>query len=503
MLTEISDYDIQPGLLVEFWARPRLPGEPPDDSRPPSYLQEAHVRSVDAMRRAGCWSPSWLAMAFDLPGKVGVEQLGSVLSAWIDHHEAVRSGFRFADKHLRRFTYASGDLVVRPRVVGRFSSGRAVGVHLEAVFDRATDPLAGRPPFLGAAVVRERSTTVFTAFDHSLTDGYSCSLVPHEVHELHSALLADRDPDLEPAGSHADYSAAERAEADGMEADHPGVQIWQRFLDRTGGVHPEFPLELGVPAGQAPESAGRLEDVMSAPGAEAFEAVCRQAGGRFHTGLLAACAIAAFEAGGSQDFCTTVPMHTRFEPQWVLSQGWYVNVLPVHIRVGATESFTEVFARATAAMHTALRAVRVPSIRACQLIGASPAPRFTVSYMDLRVVPGIEKWPRWNTRCLGKSDRGDHVFMWFHHGPEGVSVTTAHPETAVARNNVAAYVHRVRHVMNTVATTGGYEVRRPMARTRLSPPAPLHDLSARRQDPAGSDAARAVRNTRSSGDPYG
>lgn len=496
MLTEISSYPIQPGLLVEFRVRPRVPGETPDDSRPPSYLQEAHIRSVDSMRRSGCWSPAWLAMAFDLPGKAGIDQLCSVLSAWIDRHEGLRSRFQLADGHLRRFTYASGDLVVRPRVVGRFSTGHAISEHLETAFDRATDPLAGGPPHLGAAVIREEATTVFTAFDHSLTDGYSCSLVPYEVHELHSAILAGRDPALAPVGSHADYSAAERAETAGIDADHPAVEVWRRFLDRSGGAHPAFPLDLGVPPGQLPESAGRLEEVMSAACMEAFEEVCKKADGRFHTGLLAACAIAAFEAGGSQDFRTTIPMHTRFEPEWVSSQGWYVNFLPVHIRVGATDSFAEVFARASEAMQTALPAVRVPGIRACQLIAAVPAPRFIVSYMDLRAVPGIENWPEWNTRCLGKSDRGDHVCMWFHHGPDGFSVTTAHPHTAVARNNVTDYVSRVRQVMNTVATAGRYDVRPPLARARLSPSASLHDLMARKETPAGPDAAKSVRNPR-------
>lgn len=461
MLTEMSRYPMRPGLVVEFRAGPDAAGEAPYDSRPASYLQEAHIRAAHALRRSRCWSPSWLAIAFELPGGTGIEELCSVLAAWADRHEALRSGFRLVGGELRRFTHGPG-VTVRPRVVGRFTSGRAVGAYLEEAFDRATDPLSGRPPCLGAAVLREDVTTVVTAFDHSLTDGYSTLQVPYEIHELLSAARTGRRPDLAPVGSHADYSAAERATAAAVDAGHPAVGVWRRFLDSAGGTFPVFPLDRGVRPGRLPSAAVRLETVLDTAGADLFETACEKADGRFHNGLMAACAIAAFESAGAREFRTTVPMHTRFEPQWVSSLGWYVNMLPVRVEVGGVDSFADVLSRAAESMRSTRPALGVPSVRACELAGVAHAPRFIMSYMDMRAVPGREHWTRWNVRGLGRSIRGDHVVVWFHHrADDGVSVTAAHPDTPVAGINVRAYLERVRRVMNMVAATGGYDPRRP------------------------------------------
>ncbi|WP_216372948.1 condensation domain-containing protein [Streptomyces tailanensis] len=458
----MSRYPMRPGLLVEFRAGPDTPREPSHDSRPASYLQEAHIRAADALRRSGHWSPSWLAIAFELPGGTGIEELRSVFAAWTDRHEALRSRFRLIDGKLRRFTFGRGDLTISPRVVGRFTSGRAVGEYLEAAFDRATDPLAGRPPYLCAAVLREDVTTVVTAFDHSLTDGYSTLQIPYEIHEFHAAARTGRRPGLAPVGSHVDYSAAERLAAAAVDADHPAVGVWRRFLDAGGGTLPVFPLDRGVRPGRLPSAAVRLETVLDTAGADLFEAACEKADGRFHHGLMAACAIAAFETAGVREFRTTVPMHTRFEPQWVSSLGWYVNMLPVRIKVSGGDSFADVFSRAAESMRAMRPALGVPSGRACELAGASSAPRFIVSYMDMRAVPGREHWAEWNVRALGRSVRGDHLVVWFHHrADDGVSVTAVHPDTPLAGINVGAFLDRVRQVMNMVAVTGDYGLRRP------------------------------------------
>lgn len=461
MLTTIGQYRVRPGLLVEWSLHPVVPGEPAEDPRAPSYLQEAHLRSAAFSRMAGCWSPSWLATAFDLPGMVGLDTLESVFLAWAERHETLRSGFRFTADRLWRFTFAPKDVELRSTVVGDFSQGDGINQYLEARFDEATDPLETWPPSLFATVIRDDSTTVFLAFDHTHTDGYSIGLAAHEIHQIYAATIEGRPHGLPEVGSHADYSEAERTAAARIGPDCRAVTVWKEFLDAGGGALPVFPLALGVMPEHMPESTGCLEPLVTAADADAFDAACKAADGQFLTGLLAAVAIAVCELGGLREFRTTVPLHTRSNRRWASSAGWYVNSLPVRFRLADADSFAAVVSAAAQAVRMALPALRVPSVRAWELTGTVPLLRYMVSFIDGRVVPGSEQWKDWNMSGLGKAPRGDHVFLWFHRTHDGLSVTAIHPDTEIAREKIPRFVARVRQIVDTVATTGTYVIQAP------------------------------------------
>ncbi|WP_354641158.1 condensation domain-containing protein [Kitasatospora camelliae] len=463
MLTSIRGYPVRPGLLVEWRLHPVVPGEPPEDPRAPSYMQEAHLRAVAFARTAGWGSPSWLAAAFELPGRARLDVLGSALQAWVGRHETLRTGFRFSADGLRRFTFGLQDVRLRATVVGEFTGPGSVNRYLEARFDEVTDPLDSWPPMLFAAVLRDDSTTVFAAFDHSNTDGYSIGLTAHEIPELYLATAEGRPHGLPEAGSHADYSAAEREAAAVVGPDHPAVAVWKEFLEADGGALPGFPLPLGVGPEEVPESTGRLEALATAEDSAAFEAVCKAATGGFLAGLLAAAAVAAQELGGQREFRTTVPVHTRSDSRWASSIGWYVNVMPVAFRPARTDGFAEVVLMAARAMRTATPALSAPGVRAWELVGTVPVLRFMVSFIDGRAVPGSEHWKSRNMSGLGKSPRGDHVFLWFHRTHEGLSVTVIHPHTKFAREQVRRYVDRIRQIVGEVAATGTCAVRPPSA----------------------------------------
>jgi hypothetical protein len=457
VITTIQRYPLRPGLLAEWTLRPIASANPAEDFRAPSYLQEEHIRAAALNRLRGGAAGSWLATAFDLPGKAELGTLESVLLTLIDRHETLRSGFRFIGQRLRRFTYAGTEVELRPKVVGEFSRSEDIAAYLEARFDDATDPLDSVLPSVFATVLRPDSTTVLLASDHSRTDGYSIFLAPHEIHEIYAAALEGRRPDgLGQVGSHADFSHAERAKAATIGADHAGVVVWKNFLDAGDGALPEFPLERGVQPGQVPEWAGLHEQLMSAADADAFEAACKRDGGQLLTGLAAAAAITGYELGGGSDFRTTIPVHTRTHGSLATSIGWYVNSLPISINVSDTDDFGAVLGTATQALRKALPALRVPCSRAWELTGTVPLLRTMISFMDLRATPGNEHWKDWGVSGVGKPPAGDHVFFWFLRTHDGISVTAVFPETEVSQQNIPGYTTRLGQITNAIARTGTY-----------------------------------------------
>jgi hypothetical protein len=285
-------------------------------------------------------------------------------------------------------------------------------------------------------------------------------LAPYEIHELYAAVREDRNPDRLPeVGSHADFSQVEREKAAAIGPQHPGVRVWQDFLDSCGGSLPAFPLERGVQPGQLPDWGGLHEPVLNTSEAEAFDLACKDAGGQFLTGLAAAAAMAIYELGGPGEFHTTIPVHTRTHARWAQSLGWYVNSLPITIVTAAGDDFTDVLRSARQALRKALPALKVPCSRAWELTGAVPLLRNMISFMDLRSTPGNEHWDDWNVSGLGKPPAGDHVFFWFLRTHDGLSITSVYPDTEVSQLTIPELCQRITEIMSSVARTGSYAIR--------------------------------------------
>lgn len=451
MITTIDRYPLRAGTLIEWLPEPIGADYSVEDIRAPSYLQEEHVRAEALFRLAGVRASSWLATVFDLDGQVDIKAMTALLCTLLERHEGLRSGFRLDGERLARHTYPSSHVCLHPRVVGHFDSGGQIAAYLEQRFDECTNPLDHPMPSVFAAIVRDDSTTVLVSSDHSRTDGYSLFLVPDEFQQLRAAQLEGRPHELGEVASHVDYSDEERSRADAIDADHRGVRVWKRFLERTGGALPEFPIDRGVPHGEIPPWSGLHEQLLDAEQSDRFAAACKQAGAQYLIGLVAATAIAIREAGGPDEFHTTVPVHTRSTPGWERSLGWYVNSLPITARVQDGDEFDDVVASTRHSLREALPAVKVPCSRAWELTGTVPLLRNMVSFMDLRPTPGSEQWDDWNVSGLGKPPPGDHVFFWFLRTHAGTSITSVYPDTTLATDLLPRVAARIGDVLAAVA----------------------------------------------------
>lgn len=281
-ITDLQRCEIRPGRLVEWTLHPTTVEAAlasPDDSRPPSYLQESHVRTTRSVRQEGLFVPTWLGTVFDIPGRIDLDVLQDVLRAWALRHETLRSGFRWIGEEMRRFTLDADAVVLHREAIGDFCDTGTLSRYLQDRFDVAADALTW-PNFIFTAVVRGDSTSVCMAFDHSNVDSYSIQHIPGEIHDLYAAGLEGRAVEAPPAASYVDFCATERTDADQIDDTHAIVARWREFIAQCDGKLPSFPIDLGLaPDGPMPTQRLMSEMLVDDTDAAAFEAHCRPFGG--------------------------------------------------------------------------------------------------------------------------------------------------------------------------------------------------------------------------------
>lgn len=463
-MTNIQHCEIRPGRLVEWTLDPAVAGTAqglPEDSRPPAYIQESHLKTSRSVREDGLFVPTWIGVCFDLPGRADLNHLQEALRAWTLRHETLRSGFTWSGPRgdeLVRFTLDNEDVRLHREEIGDFTNETALAEHLQNRFDTVADALRW-PNFIYAAVVRDDSTSVYMAFDHSNVDAYSLQNIPVALHELCAAVTAGRSPEQEPVASYVDFCQAERADADKVDDGHDIVVRWREFIKNCEGQLPNFPVDLGLDAdGELPRQKALCGPLVDADDAAAFEAHCRPYGGSL-VGVLAATALIVHEIEGEPVFRTIVPFHTRATSQWSDSVGWYVGGAPVEIPLTEVHDFQGALENAHAALRANRRLARTPLERVLRLLGAdfrptSPDLYSLVSFLDARDIPGSERWAELKAYGLVRVSYGDRVCVWVNRLHEGLWFACRYPDTDIAHKNLSLYATRLREVITSVARQG-------------------------------------------------
>ena len=457
-LTDIQRCEIRPGLLVEWMLDPVTVAAAtslPEDRRPPAYVQEAHIRTARSVREDGLTVPTWIGVAFDLPGTVDLDVLQDALRSWTLRHETLRSGFRWDGDTMRRFTLDAQAVALHREVVGDFPDATELAQHLQARFDVTADALRW-PNFLYAAVVRDDCTSVYMAFDHSNIDSYSAQRVPAEIHEFYTAGIEGRALEQQAVSSYVDFCEIERSNADQIDETHEIIARWREFINRCDGKLPGFPVDLGLePGGALPRQKLMEEMLVGADEAAAFESYCRPFGGTM-AGILAATSLVVHEIGGQPVYRTVVPFHTRVKSQWMDSVGWYVGGAPIEIPTTQAADFRTVLEMVRAALRANRSLARTPIARVLRLLGSdfrptSPDLYSIVSFVDARGIPGSGQWTDQKAYGLLRVSYGDQVCAWINRLDEGLHLASRYPDTDIAYKNMRLYVEKLRDVIVSVA----------------------------------------------------
>lgn len=454
-MTEIQSCDIRPGKLVEWGLSPdtvAAAARRPDDARPPAYIQESHIRTARSVHDDGLSVPTWLAVCFDIPGRLDLDALERALSDWTARHETLRSGFRWTGDTMHRFTLDADAVTLRRTVVGDFPDAALLVQHLQNRFDKAASALDW-PNYLYSVVVRDDDASVYLAFDHSNVDAYSLQRLPAEIRERYDAHAGGITVTPPAAASYVDFGAVERADADTVDQDHEIIAHWRDFVRRNGGRLPVFPVELGLgPGGPLPQQGVMHHMLVDAGAAAAFEEFCRPYGGS-QVGVLAATSLIVNRIGGAPVYRTIVPFHTRVKSRWTDSVGWYVGGAPIEIP--AAPGLPAAMRAVRAELKANRPLARMPLGRVLRLLGAdfrptSPDLYSIVSYLDARDVPGSRHWTALHTYGVVRVSYGDQVCVWVNRVHEGLWFACRYPLTDIALKNMRLYAELLRDMILAV-----------------------------------------------------
>jgi hypothetical protein len=453
-MTDIQRCEIRPGRLVKWTLHPttaEAATHSPEDARPPAYVQESHVRTARSVREDGLFVPTWLGTAFDIPGRVDLDVLQDSLRDWTLRHETLRSGFRWVGDDMRRFTLEADAVVLHRDDVGEFPDATMLVQYLQDLFDVNADALSW-PNFIYTAVVRDDSTSVYMAFDHSNVDAHSIQRIPAEIHELYAAGVEGRTVHTDPVSSYVDFCAIERVDADQIDDTHAIVARWREFIARCDGKLPNFPIDLGLePGGPLPTQKLMQEMIADDADAAAFEAYCRPYGGSL-IGVLAATAMIVHRISGQQVYRTVVPFHTRANSRWANSMGWYVGGAPIEIPVGEAPDFDSALEMVRSALRASRPLSRMPIARVLRLLGTdfrptSPDLYSIVSFVDARLIAGSPRWQDLKAYGLIRVSYGDQVCVWTTRLHEGMQLASRYPDTPLAYHNMRLYVEGLRELI--------------------------------------------------------
>ncbi|MFT4041836.1 MAG: condensation domain-containing protein [Gordonia sp. (in: high G+C Gram-positive bacteria)] len=438
---QILEDPIAPGGLVEWtphvhgglaaWSR---------DQRPTSHNHEQHLRSAFEYRartRREGGRESWLGVVIEFDEPLSIPAIRATLLRWIDRHEVLRTHVTLTGNGLARLSTAPGTVGLKMDRIGWYNESGPLVEQIAGAFDRATAPLHW-PAYLFATVGRESSFTLLFAADHSLVDGYSLIMAQHELVTLYRSARDHSHAALPEVGSYVDFSAEERRSADDVGPDHPAVAAWSAFLRAGAGDMPPFlagPSGTRIAPDAEPPDPATDPPQQSVSGVVAdddattrFAAACAAAGGTVTAGILAVLAIVHHRQTGDAEFRCVLPRHTRNDPRWLTSLGWFVAVAPFCLDMSDSPTFEQAVARATVELTHSRQGASLPFLRVAELIGFRGAPRFVISFIDTRYAPGAAEADAGRARVIrSHSYSRDEVLIWINRTPSGLRYSARFP----------------------------------------------------------------------------
>ncbi|NDK92317.1 condensation protein [Gordonia desulfuricans] len=463
--TELADYPLPTGRITE-WIPAVDSGAWQPDERPLSPNHEAHLGHAltsDHVDPLG----SWIGTAFRLIGAFDPQRFADALALWIARHDAFRTSARLTDQGLQRFGISPDAVTVTSRPAER-DPGSDICGHIEDFFAR--DLSAAHWPHVVAVTIEPDSmieaaegVIVVLAADHSVMDAYSQLLLITEINEFYQALGEGRAPELPACGSYVDYCVTEHEAGLGIDADHSALAPWQEFWDDGSDVPamPRFPLPT-QPAVPTDDVAGQQSSLslwlLSAEETNAFNAACKRHGASLSTGAFTALTTALHRLTGKRETRFVMPMHTRTTPESFAAAGWYVGLVPASITLGDAPSFSAALASVDAGVRRHAALTHQPYPRIAALAGMLDTPRFAVSFVDARFLPGAATWTDRDRALRSRIANNDEVYIWVNRTTEGMNISLRFPNNEVAAASIHAMIGEFAAVLRDVATNGDLQL---------------------------------------------
>ncbi|MEU4412550.1 condensation domain-containing protein [Nocardia salmonicida] len=464
----IEDWSPEAGELLEF--RPdahaiAAAAAAPASDVPPSVLTRAHITRCIELRRAGRRPSPGLVLTFRLPGRLDRTALREAFRAFILRHETFRSWFApAADNELIRHEYRSEDVAFTTVERGTFDCGDAIRAELLPDFIERSDALAW-PGFVCATIDHgDRGFTVIFSVDHAHSDALSMGPAFLELRTLYTAYQQGNEPpSLTDVGSFVEFARTEHEYTGNV---GPQAERVCEFVSALRSAAAEFrpvPVDLGLEHGQTAPSGQVQLALFDDTESDLFSERCAAHGGNFSSGLYAALALTELELAGYHHFTALSVYGLRNEPQYLMAQGWFVNLLPVSFEVGHKAQFSELVGTARAACDSIKPLARVPLhgvLEHARVSGPVPTPSEwrQISYADTRqILRALRLENEVSVSIMGSRNQLSGLTpFWFTRDLDHTFVAVRFPDTSAARESVTELLTHLRTVLRTIVDTGDY-----------------------------------------------
>ncbi|HLL84487.1 MAG TPA: condensation domain-containing protein, partial [Longimicrobium sp.] len=299
-----------------------------------------------------------LVMAADLRGPLDVPALGRAVEEVVRRHEALRTTFESRDGTPFQRVSPAGPVPFPIKRIDASSGGDAVRLWTETEARRPFD-LARGPLFRAALLaVLDARHHLLLATHHAVFDGWSMEVLLREIGAAYAAFSAGRTSPLAPvAMQYADFAAWQQAQIrDGALEDE-----LRRRAAQLEGAPALLPLPTDRPRGTAPlPRSGAAALAMPSTVYAGAAALARESGTTPFAALLAAFAVLLGRRTGEDDLVIGIPSAGRARAEFQDTIGFFVDTLPLRIRLGGDPIFGEVLRRVRDTLLDALSGPAVP-----------------------------------------------------------------------------------------------------------------------------------------------
>jgi amino acid adenylation domain-containing protein len=290
--------------------------------------------------------------AYNLPavvrasGPIDHAVLGGCLDAVIARHAALRTTFERHEGTLRQVVAPPAPAAIELHDLRHVAAGsresRAASIvqsEIERPFDLATGPL------VRAALVTlaDDDHVVVLDMHHAVGDAWSWDLLLSEVAAHYEAAAGGRPPAVAPLPiQYTDFARWQLRRFEGGEFDEQ-LAHWRATL---GGATPLVALPTDRPRPARPRFRGALVR-FDVPGEElrALRGLGRAAGATLFMVTLAVFAVLVHRYSGQRDLVVGTPVAGRAHPEVEPLVGFFVDTLPLRVRVDGREPFAALLGR--------------------------------------------------------------------------------------------------------------------------------------------------------------
>ncbi|MBF4552839.1 condensation domain-containing protein [Corynebacterium suicordis] len=474
--SELSDYPLHTGRLTEWIPTAELGGWQSDERRlSPNHL--AHLESV--VNGGEDPEHNWIGTVFRIDGEYNKEAFSQAVTHWLRRHEALHTTVTFRDdKEIERKTLRPETISMRENPVEGELGAHIVNAHLSKYFANTLSALTW--PHLTFATIEPTAEvlaegghnnaanwfTVIFAADHGVMDAYTQLFAIQELAEIYNAHLEQRLPALPECGSYVDFSEEESELASRINSEDDSVRAWQEFIARASDDHPEgeqaaprFPLPHAVRDAEPQEQHTLSHWLLNADEAETFSSRCKkELGGSQSNGFLAAIKVAVNKLAGHETTRYVMPMHTRSRAELALAAGWFVGLMPVEDPMGEAQMFSHAVADTAVAVKRHKGAVSAPFNSLQPHLQGDSVPKFVVSYVDTRFVPGADKWTEHERALRSPNVSTDEVYFWILRNHNGVNISMRFPSNDEAKRSLEEFVKEYESILKTVVQQGDFSL---------------------------------------------